>query len=323
MGSIHWKLSRAFVPDGYITVDEQLLPCKARCKFIQFMASKPDKFGIKFWLAADVQNKYVFNGIPYTGRDATRAPDTVSVATDMKLLTPLFNKGYHVTCDNFFTSISLARKLLTKKCTLVGTVRRNRRELPPEILRKQDLHETTVLKTDDRMTLTSYQCKASRSVFILSSLHDDVSVQQNENQKKKPETVIFYNHNKVAIDVVDQMIRKYSTRSACRRWPLHVLFNILDIALSNSWIIYKCAIPRLVAGSSSRKWAKSWLDTFRWWILQLPMKTMDRTTERDEHAQQDCATRIERLIGAFLAGNPFAESALSKNAPHSNCWFAK
>lgn len=118
-------------------------------------------------------------------------------------------------------------------------MRKNRREVPPEILMKQGLHESSFLETDDGITLTTYQCKTSKSVLLLSSLHEDLQVPVNENPEKKPETVIFYNQNKVAIDVVDQMIRKYSTRTASRRWPLYVLFNILDIALSNSWIIYK------------------------------------------------------------------------------------
>ena len=55
---------KAFRPNANITVDEQLLPCKARCKFIQYMANKPDKFGIKFWMPVDVETKYLFNGFP-------------------------------------------------------------------------------------------------------------------------------------------------------------------------------------------------------------------------------------------------------------------
>ena len=35
---------KAYVPSPYITVDEQLLPCKAKCRFIQYMPNKPDKF---------------------------------------------------------------------------------------------------------------------------------------------------------------------------------------------------------------------------------------------------------------------------------------
>ncbi|KAJ8896151.1 hypothetical protein PR048_001494 [Dryococelus australis] len=55
--------------DTNITVDELLFPTKARCKFTQYMANKPDQFGIKFWLPADVDTKYVLNCFPYLGKD--------------------------------------------------------------------------------------------------------------------------------------------------------------------------------------------------------------------------------------------------------------
>lgn len=61
-----------FKPGANVTVDEQLFPTKARCKFTQYMANKPDKFGIKFWLAADVDTKYLLNGFPFLGKDDTR-----------------------------------------------------------------------------------------------------------------------------------------------------------------------------------------------------------------------------------------------------------
>ena len=39
--------------------------------------------------------------------------------------------GRNITCDNFFTSLDLGRKLLKEKLTIVGTIRKNRTELPP------------------------------------------------------------------------------------------------------------------------------------------------------------------------------------------------
>ena len=42
----------AYVPHPTITIDEQLLPMKNRCKIIQYIATKPDKFGIKLWVAS-------------------------------------------------------------------------------------------------------------------------------------------------------------------------------------------------------------------------------------------------------------------------------
>ena len=85
------------------------------------MANKPDKFGLKFWLAVDVENKYLYNGFPYVENDDTRSSD-MSVPADvvLKLMAPLFQQGYNVTCDNYFTSLGLVLKLVEKKCSYVG-----------------------------------------------------------------------------------------------------------------------------------------------------------------------------------------------------------
>ena len=61
-----------YKPGAYVTVDEQLFPSKARCRFTQYMPNKPDKFGIKFWLTSDIESKYVINGFPYLGKDEKR-----------------------------------------------------------------------------------------------------------------------------------------------------------------------------------------------------------------------------------------------------------
>ena len=49
---------KAFVLSENVTIEEQLLPYKARWKFIQYMGNKPDKFEMKFWLPVDVEYKY-------------------------------------------------------------------------------------------------------------------------------------------------------------------------------------------------------------------------------------------------------------------------
>ena len=37
------------------------MPLKSRCSFVTFMPNKPDKYGGKFWVLADVETKYVSN----------------------------------------------------------------------------------------------------------------------------------------------------------------------------------------------------------------------------------------------------------------------
>ena len=82
---------KAFVQHYNIMVDENLLPCEVLCKFIQYMAKKQHKFGLKFWSAVHILNKYLFNGFSYVCKDEARNSN-VSVPTDvvLKLMAPLF-----------------------------------------------------------------------------------------------------------------------------------------------------------------------------------------------------------------------------------------
>ncbi|GBN30593.1 hypothetical protein AVEN_95039-1 [Araneus ventricosus] len=80
LGSALWcpfieNSASCYKPGVNLTVHEQLLPSKPRCPFIQYIPSKPDKFGIKFWLLVCIDSKYVLNGFPYTGVDSERPAD--------------------------------------------------------------------------------------------------------------------------------------------------------------------------------------------------------------------------------------------------------
>ena len=80
------------------------------------MANKPDKLGIIFWIAVDLESKYILNAIPYLGKDETRpATQRLFESVVIKLVEPYLGKGRNATTDNFFTSIHLATQLRKKK----------------------------------------------------------------------------------------------------------------------------------------------------------------------------------------------------------------
>ena len=97
------------------------------------MPNKPDKFGIKFWIIAELNSKYCLNLNPYLGKYEERVT-SLRTHVVMTLMEPYFCRGYNVTMDNFFTSVELAQKLLDKRTSLVGTVRLNRKEIPLSLL---------------------------------------------------------------------------------------------------------------------------------------------------------------------------------------------
>ena len=173
-------------------------------------------------MAVDVETKYLFSGFPYVGKDESRSGD-VSVPTGvvMKLMMLLFKKGHNLTSDNYFTSLDLCLRLEKQGCSFVGTIRSNRREISNNLRETCSLHDTTIIKLADAavatVTITKYQCKNSKSVKILSSLHPNVAIPSENNPKKKPETVLFYKETKVGVDVFDQMSRCYSVKAGSRR----------------------------------------------------------------------------------------------------------
>ena len=44
----------------------------------------------------------------------------------------LYHAGRNITADNYFTDFALASELLLKKTTYVGTLRKNKSDIPPE-----------------------------------------------------------------------------------------------------------------------------------------------------------------------------------------------
>jgi hypothetical protein len=103
-------------------------------------------------------------------------------------------------------------------------------------MERAPLHETTLLRYGDGATLTVYPGKFNKNVLLIT-LHSTIDIETN--RKKLPETVKFYNKTKCGVDILDQMARRYSTRAAACRWPVHVFYNILDLAAINAWIIYR------------------------------------------------------------------------------------
>ncbi|XP_042070944.1 uncharacterized protein LOC121812530 isoform X3 [Haplochromis burtoni] len=145
------------------------------------------------------------------GKDPNRPTgERLSENVVMRLMEPFLDKGRNVTTDNFFTSLSLAQKLLRRKTTILGTVNRIRREIPQSTRQTDRNAFTTQVFSTSAATLTAYAAKRKKTVYILSSMHS--VVQTDNTTKRKPNTVTLYNKTKCGVDVMDQMVREYTVR---------------------------------------------------------------------------------------------------------------
>jgi hypothetical protein len=48
-------------PNEHIAADEQVVMFRGKCPFRVFIKSKPGKYGMKLWVAADAKNFYIYN----------------------------------------------------------------------------------------------------------------------------------------------------------------------------------------------------------------------------------------------------------------------
>lgn len=219
--------SKCFIPYENLTVDEQLVAFRGRCSFRQYMKSKPAKYGLKLWVLCDSTTSYVMNIQAYTGRQKGQPPEKNQgerVVHD--LVEVVKGTGRNITTDNFFTSVPLARQLITKKLSLVGTLRKNKPEIPPEFLpaRNREVN-SSLFGHQDNMTLVSYVPKKGKAVILLSSMHLDAEVSNRDD--KKPQVIIDYNSTKGGVDTVDQMASIYSTKRKTNRYYHYVILNNL------------------------------------------------------------------------------------------------
>ena len=129
--------------------------------------------------------------------------------------------------------------MMKKTTTILGTIRKQRREVPntESLMKDKLLHDSEIFSSPSDYSLTVYKAKKKKIVCILSVTHKHVKV-DDSHKKKLPETVQYYNKSMVGVDVLNQMARYHTCKSSSRRWPVAVFFNILDCASINSLIIY-------------------------------------------------------------------------------------
>lgn len=230
-----------YTPGEFLTVDEQLVGFRGRCCFRQYIPSKPAKYGLKVFALVDSKTAYTINMEPHVGTQPNGPYQVGNSAEEvvLRLVKPVQGSNRNITGDNWFTSLSLVNKLKEKKLTYVGTIRKNRKEIPIELLpsKQRKLH-SSIFGYQKDCTIVSYCTKPSAAVLLLSSMHLDDTIDTSTGEQQKPAIVTFYNATKVGVDLVDQLCERNNTARSTRRWPMVLFYDILNIAAINSLCVY-------------------------------------------------------------------------------------
>ncbi|XP_054259947.1 piggyBac transposable element-derived protein 4-like [Macrosteles quadrilineatus] len=243
-------------PSEHISVDESTISFKGKVSFRIYNPNKPTKFGLKIFVVSDSKSGYLYDFIPYYGKE-TLIPDTTLLKTTqiVKVLAQSVAMkdpvspatGLHVYTDRYYTSPEIAEELLGMGCFLTGTVMPNRVGLPPRLkaigkgLKKGEIvskrkENTLVLSWKDKRTVHML------STFSKGSKHNTTDVPSkwpNKPPTAKPHVILDYIKHMGGVDHTDHFISSYQFMRRTRKWYRKMFFWLFEVAIVNSYIMYK------------------------------------------------------------------------------------
>lgn len=226
-------------PGEVVCVDESMVPYQGRLIIRQYLPNKAHKYGVKMFKLC-CNRGYTWNFKIYEGkeRDVSGAVPTNVV---LKLSENLLGAGRTIVTDNYYTSIELAKTLLDQETHLLGTLRKNRKNLPEEVT-KAKLKKGEVVAKESNEGILVLNWKDKRNVLMLSTKHGNEmsQVKTKRGNVSKPTAVVDYNEGKSHIDISDQMSNYNTSLRKSLFWYKKIALELIfGTSLVNSHIVYK------------------------------------------------------------------------------------
>jgi len=187
IGNIYDKFVAAceanYTPGTGRTVDESLHGFRGRCSFKQYIPNKPSKYG-EVYVLADSKTFYSVSSKIYTGAGTHASGLPVPTQAVLDLVPSVSGTNRNITTDNYYTSITLAMELKSRKLTLIGTMTKNKACIPPSFLAKAD--EGTfqyAFNHANNFTLLSVAPKRNKRVVFLSTTHSEKKTDEDTGKE--------------------------------------------------------------------------------------------------------------------------------------------
>jgi hypothetical protein len=175
-------------------------------------------------------NGYTWNCIIYTGKQNPTTGLGHSQAVTMQLLKDLFGCYRTVVANNFFTSITLAKRLFENDTYLIRRLRSNRIGFGKAVVQKQ-LKKGEIYGLQNGDGLKLIQWKDKREVLMISTksshttaLVDTRLTTSSYERIIKPQVVLDYNKGRKATDLSDQLSAYYTCLRRSIKWYQKVGF---------------------------------------------------------------------------------------------------
>ena len=241
-------------PLPYVSADETLYPYRGRIGMKQYKPSKPEKYGLLYRSLCDAKVPYTNSTLPHAGKPEVIGANDYHVTGCDEYTKWLVNnfqiygtlQGQNISLDRYFTSVTLAEWCLERNTTIVGTLKSDQKGIPKEMKGVADREEKSTAFATPRMKKQCSYCTLTRrrkgkNILAIATMHNQVKLSVDE--RKKPHALVFYDHTKGGVDVVDLISAKMLTRMTTRKWTLNGFAFMLDTASTNAKTIVKENTP--------------------------------------------------------------------------------
>ncbi|KAL6438799.1 hypothetical protein ACFW04_003704 [Cataglyphis niger] len=241
------RFQELYTPEENVVIDESLMKFRERLNFIQYIASKRARFGIKFYKLCESNSGYCYRFKIYTGQDVLRGSnESASESVVTQLAEPILGKGYTLFLDNWYSSPNLYKILQAKNTNVVGTVRKNRKNMP-KVLASYKLKKGEV-RTMSCKGILSLRWHDKKDVYVISTKHsraemvDTGKIRRKKGGEEeavlKPTCVVEYNRGMGGVDQQDQRLACFPLMRKCVKGYKKIFFYMFDIAICNAYVLY-------------------------------------------------------------------------------------
>ena len=253
MNDLQLACKTYFVPGQNISIDERMVAFKGRIGMKQYIKDKPTKWGFKLWVLASSDSGYTYKFQVYTGKRLTQTNNGLGYDVVMGLMDGLFRQGYHLFCDNYYSSPKLCSDLFQRGCFMTGTIRENRIGFPKNLdnpLPVKAERGTSRWFRDGQTIFVKW--KDTKVVCVISSYYPATRREMVERGKGKlvggryvkervniPPAIKGYNGHMGGVDLSDQLLKCYEIIRKSKKWWKTLFLHFIDVAIVNSFLIHK------------------------------------------------------------------------------------
>ncbi|XP_026746249.1 piggyBac transposable element-derived protein 4-like [Trichoplusia ni] len=233
------KMTECYYPAAQLSLDESMVLWRGRLSFRQFIKNKRHKYGIKLYMLTEPDGLVLKFRVYAGGKDTDVSGKGHAEKVVMELLQGKLNNGHELYMDNFYNSFGLAKKLLDHNTYCTGTLRKDLKENPQEIRKKNIKKGENISMFREGVHVGVWKDK--RVVTYITTQYKDrmVPVQNKRGQvTQKPEAISKYNDYMSGVDMQDQLLAYYPCERKTLRWYLKLAIHTFQLLFLNSMKMY-------------------------------------------------------------------------------------